>query len=170
MTAAVLPLAVTMGEPAGIGGEIVLKAWLRRRAGRLPFFAIDDPDRLRNVASRLELPISIREIEAPESAGQIFGESLPVLAEPLRAPSVPGRLDPANAPAVISAIDRAVAPGSGAAGRRRRDQPDPQEVPVRCGFPPSRPHRISGVPGRPRNPPGNDAGLSRPARRAGYHP
>ena len=34
-----------MGEPAGIGGEIVLKAWLRRRAGRLPFFAIDDPER-----------------------------------------------------------------------------------------------------------------------------
>ena len=108
MTGAVLPLGVTMGEPAGIGGEIVLKAWLRRRAGRLPFFAIDDPDRLRNIASRLELRVLVCEIEAPESAGQIFSESLPVLAEPLRVPSVPGKLDPANAPAVISAIDRAV--------------------------------------------------------------
>jgi len=108
MTGAVLPLGVTMGEPAGIGGEIVLKAWLRRRAGRLPFFVIDDPDRLRNIASRLELQVPVCEIEAPESAGQIFSESLPVLAEPLRVPSVPGKLDPANAPAVISAIDRAV--------------------------------------------------------------
>ncbi len=109
MTGAVLPLGVTMGEPAGIGGEIVLKAWLRRRAGRLPFFAIDDPERLRNIASRLELPVPVSEIEAPESAGQIFGQSLPVLAEPLRVPSLPGKLDPANAPAVISAINRAVA-------------------------------------------------------------
>ncbi|MFP6745177.1 MAG: 4-hydroxythreonine-4-phosphate dehydrogenase PdxA, partial [Alphaproteobacteria bacterium] len=109
MTGAVLPLGVTMGEPAGIGGEIVLKAWLRRRAGRLPFFAIDDPERLRNIASRLELPVPVSEIEAPESAGQVFGQSLPVLAEPLRVPSLPGKLDPANAPAVISAIDRAIA-------------------------------------------------------------
>jgi 4-hydroxythreonine-4-phosphate dehydrogenase len=79
MTGAVLPLGITMGEPAGIGGEIVLKAWLRRRAGRVPFFAIDDPDRLRNIASRLELRVPVCEIDAPESAGQIFGESLPVL-------------------------------------------------------------------------------------------
>lgn len=108
MTGAVLPLGVTMGEPAGIGGEITLKAWLRRRAGRLPFFAIDDPDRLRNIASRLELQVPVCEIEAPEIAGQVFSESLPVLTEPLRVPSVPGKLDSANAPAVISAIDRAV--------------------------------------------------------------
>ena len=109
MTAATLPLGVTMGEPAGIGGEITLKAWLRRRAGRLPFFAIDDPGRLRHIASRLELPVPVYEIEAPESAGQVFNQSLPVLSELLRVPSTPGRPDPKNAPAVIAAIDRAVA-------------------------------------------------------------
>jgi 4-hydroxythreonine-4-phosphate dehydrogenase len=109
MTAATLPLGVTMGEPAGIGGEITLKAWLRRRAGRLPFFAIDDPDRLRHIASRLELPVPVYEIEAPESAGQVFNQSLPVLSELLRVPSTPGHPDPKNAPAVIGAIDRAVA-------------------------------------------------------------
>ena len=38
-----LPLAVTMGEPAGIGGELTLKAWLARGATTRPFFAIDDP-------------------------------------------------------------------------------------------------------------------------------
>ncbi len=109
MTASTLPLGVTMGEPAGISGEITLKAWLRRRAGRLPFFAIDDPGRLRHIASRLELPVPVYEIEAPESAGQVFNESLPVLSELLRVPSTPGRPDPKNAPAVIAAIDRAVA-------------------------------------------------------------
>ena len=51
MTGAVLPLGVTMVEPAGIGGEIVLKAWLRRRAGRLPFFVIDDPERARRMGA-----------------------------------------------------------------------------------------------------------------------
>ena len=109
MNTSILPLGVTMGEPAGIGGEITLKAWLRRRAGRLPFFAIDDPDRLRHIASRLELPVPVYEIEAPESAGQVFNESLPVLSEQLRVPSTPGRPDPENAPAVIASIDRAAA-------------------------------------------------------------
>jgi 4-hydroxythreonine-4-phosphate dehydrogenase len=37
------PIAVTMGEPAGIGGEILLLAWRRRRAGDPVFFALDDP-------------------------------------------------------------------------------------------------------------------------------
>ena len=40
-----LPLAITMGEPAGVGGELTLRAWLRSRAKTGPFFAIDDPDR-----------------------------------------------------------------------------------------------------------------------------
>ena len=38
-----LPLALTMGEPAGIGGEITLKAWLGRTPAPI-FFAIDDPE------------------------------------------------------------------------------------------------------------------------------
>ena len=48
-----LPLALTMGEPAGIGGEIALKAWLRRAEGVPPFYAIDDPGRLAALAARL---------------------------------------------------------------------------------------------------------------------
>ncbi|MGC2521035.1 MAG: 4-hydroxythreonine-4-phosphate dehydrogenase, partial [Stellaceae bacterium] len=41
-----LPLALTMGEPAGIGGEIALKAWLGRAEGVPVFYVIDDPERL----------------------------------------------------------------------------------------------------------------------------
>jgi len=43
------PVALTMGEPAGIGGEIALKAWLRRGDGLPFFFAIDNPSRLRRL-------------------------------------------------------------------------------------------------------------------------
>lgn len=52
MPAAPPPLALTMGEPAGIGGEIALKAW---RAARdlPPFFLIDDPARLAALSRRL---------------------------------------------------------------------------------------------------------------------
>ncbi len=46
-----LPLALTMGEPAGIGGEIALKAWLRRGEGVPPFYVIDDPARLAALAA-----------------------------------------------------------------------------------------------------------------------
>jgi len=49
MTAAA-PLAVTMGEPAGIGGELSLKAWSMRRRGDRPFFVLDDAARLAALA------------------------------------------------------------------------------------------------------------------------
>ena len=47
------PLAVTMGEPAGIGGEVLLKAWLALRGSGPVFFALDDPERLAGLAARL---------------------------------------------------------------------------------------------------------------------
>jgi 4-hydroxythreonine-4-phosphate dehydrogenase len=103
-----LPLALTMGEPAGIGAEITLKAW-RGRDKALPcFFVIDDPDRLRNVAAALSLDVPIRPIDRADQAAQAFAQGLPVLAAPLPRPSQPGRLDAANAPAVLESIQRAV--------------------------------------------------------------
>ncbi|HUH84551.1 MAG TPA: 4-hydroxythreonine-4-phosphate dehydrogenase, partial [Stellaceae bacterium] len=53
------PLALTMGDPAGIGGELSLKAWLARRDAR-PFVALDDPDRLRELARTLGLDVPVR--------------------------------------------------------------------------------------------------------------
>ena len=58
------PLALTMGEPAGIGGEITLKAWSGR--GRAdgqplpPFFVIDDPERLARLARDLGFEVPDR--------------------------------------------------------------------------------------------------------------
>jgi len=106
-TALVAPIAVTMGEPAGIGGELTLKAWLRRR--ELPrFFAIDDPYRLRALAERLGLDVPIVEIDAPSQTEQNFDSALPVLPITLRQPVEPGRLDRDNAAAVIESIDLAI--------------------------------------------------------------
>ena len=97
-----------MGEPAGIGGEIALKAWLRRQIGLPVFFVIDDPERLERLAALTEIAVPIRAIEAPEEASDVFSSALPVLVQSLDAPAIPGKPDPANAPAVIAAIERAV--------------------------------------------------------------
>ncbi len=102
------PLAVTMGEPAGIGGEIALKAWTRRREGLAPFFIIDDPQRLQSLARNLGLAAPIKVIERAGEAAAVFGSALPVLKTSLAADTVPGKPDPANAEAVIAAIETAV--------------------------------------------------------------
>jgi 4-hydroxythreonine-4-phosphate dehydrogenase len=97
-----------MGEPAGIGGEITVMAWLRRAEAVPPFFVIDDADRLERLAGSLGLPAPVRRIEQPADAASVFADALPVLHRPLPRPSVAGRLDPANAKAVVAAIEEAV--------------------------------------------------------------
>jgi 4-hydroxythreonine-4-phosphate dehydrogenase len=104
-----LPLAVTMGEPAGIGGELSLKAWLARDPDARPFFTIDDPSRLAALAARLGLGVPIEEISAPDEAATAFPGALPVLPIRLDAPVQAGRPDPRNAAATVGAIERAVA-------------------------------------------------------------
>jgi len=103
------PLALTMGEPAGIGGEITLMAWRdRMRSAVPPFFVIDDPARLAALAQTVGVDVPVRAIDDPGEALRVFPGALPVLAQALPRPSMPGRPDPADAPAVIAAIERAV--------------------------------------------------------------
>src|SRR5918993_3078530 len=98
-------LALTMGEPAGIGGEIALGAWRALRASgaaaAAAFVLLDDADRFAGAP--------LRRVASPEEAGAAFASALPVLHRPLPRRPVPGRPDGANAPAVIAAIDEAVA-------------------------------------------------------------
>ena len=103
-----LPLAVTMGEPAGIGGEIALKAWLGLRGDLPPFYLIDDPDRLASLARRLDWPVPIRPIDAPDRAPSVFADALPVLPIDTAIRARPGRPDPSDAPAILGAIQTAV--------------------------------------------------------------
>ena len=101
------PIALTMGEPAGIGGEITLKAWVRRHDGLPAFFAVDDPSRLEALGRQLGLAAPVQVIEAPGEAEAAFASALPVLAAPLATDAVAGRPDPANAEAVIGSIETA---------------------------------------------------------------
>ena len=100
-------IAITMGEPAGIGGELILKAWLERGSS-VPFFAIDDADRLGALAQRLGWSVPIQPISTPGEALRVFSHALPVLHRPLAVSVQPGHPDPANVPAVTAAIELAV--------------------------------------------------------------
>ena len=111
------PIAVTMGEPAGIGVEIALKAWARRAAYDLPpFYLIADPEQVDATAEMLaridgrprntDLPYI--EIAAPDEAPAHFESGLPVFPQPLAEKAEPGRLNRANAAAVLHAIETAV--------------------------------------------------------------
>ena len=96
-----LPLALTMGEPAGIGTEIAAGAWRALRATGPAFVLIDD--------SRRPFGIPVEPVDDPARCGGMFARALPVLHRPLPAPVTPGRPDIANARAVIAAIEDAVA-------------------------------------------------------------
>lgn len=99
-----------MGEPAGIGGEILIKAALAARARHLPtFFAIDDPERLRALADQMGARVSIEPIAAPGDVAGLPEGTLGVL--PLENPveAVPGRPSATTAPQVIRSIETAVA-------------------------------------------------------------
>ena len=108
MTAAELPLALTMGDPAGIGGEIALNAWAGRSDGTAPFFVIDDPGRLADLGRRIGVMTAIKLIRSPSEANAVFPQALPVLGAALPNEAIPGQPDPANAQAVLSSIETAV--------------------------------------------------------------
>src|SRR6185503_13345813 len=104
-----LALALTLGEPAGIGPDITLAAWARRRELDLPpFYVIGDPKCLADRAKRLGINVAIEAV-APNDAGGVFPRALPVVSLGLPATAEPGRPDASSAPAAIASIDRAVA-------------------------------------------------------------
>ena len=106
----VAPLALTLGDPAGIGPEITLAAWRQRREAGLPAFAlVGDVDHLAGLARALAPDVPVRRIDAIEDAAGVFADALPVLPLEARVTATPGTPTAADAPAVIESIDRAVA-------------------------------------------------------------
>lgn len=102
------PLALTMGDPAGIGLDLSLTTWLGRRERSTPaFIFIGDPGALAARAALLGHSVTIRETDC-QRAGSVFADALPVL--PVRCPSavIAGEASSANAPAVTGAIETAV--------------------------------------------------------------
>ncbi len=129
-----LPLALTMGEPAGIGGEITLRAWCEHR-DRVPvFYTIDDPARLIALAGRLDWNVPVRAIADPIEAASVFAEALPVLPVGGAVRAAPGQPDPADARLVIGAIDRAVADVQAGRAAALVTNPINKDVLYRAGF------------------------------------
>ena len=99
------PIALTLGDPAGIGPEIVLKAWRALRQTGPAFMAVGDFEMLQ-AASGAGATILERVTRAADAA-EVFGEALPVLDLPLQAPVVSGKPDSAHAGAIIRWIETA---------------------------------------------------------------
>jgi len=103
------PLALTMGEPAGIGGELTLMAWRALRQSGPVFVALDNAARLAALAASLGMAVPVEIVNDPGEAAAVFPRALPVLDRPLGAEPRPGTLDGRNAAAAIGAIAQAVA-------------------------------------------------------------
>jgi 4-hydroxythreonine-4-phosphate dehydrogenase len=98
--AAALPVAISCGEPAGIGPEIAAKAWAALR-GDVPLFWIGDP-------THLPADVPVVTIEDPAQATAAMPRGLPVLTHRFSAPNTTGIANPANAQGVIDVIARGV--------------------------------------------------------------
>ncbi|WP_414694004.1 4-hydroxythreonine-4-phosphate dehydrogenase PdxA [Phenylobacterium sp.] len=100
------PLALTLGDPAGVGPEIAVKAWNELRHGGPPFLVVGD---FQALASASAGGASIlKKVFAPADAMAVFTDALPVLDLPLRARVVAGQPSAAAAPAIIKWIETAV--------------------------------------------------------------
>jgi 4-hydroxythreonine-4-phosphate dehydrogenase len=129
------PLALTSGEPAGIGPDIALEAWLRRDQLKLPpFYLLGDVDLFNKRAKTLGLTVPFADVRAEDSVAA-FGEALPVVATGKPATAKPGQPDHTSADAAITSIRQAVA--DVAAGRASAVVTNPiaKSVLYRAGFP-----------------------------------
>jgi 4-hydroxythreonine-4-phosphate dehydrogenase len=104
-----LPLALTLGEPAGIGPDLALAVWQRRVELDVPaFYIIGDPDFLARRARVLGLDVPLAAV-APAEANTAFERALPVVPLGLSVTAAPGKPDTSSAPAAIASIRHAVA-------------------------------------------------------------
>jgi len=105
----VKPLALTLGEPAGIGPDIVIKAWLSRNELKLPaFYLLGDRDFVAKRAKILGLNIELACVSA-EQAVAAFASALPIVATGRVATAQPGQPDETSAEAALASVRRAVA-------------------------------------------------------------
>jgi 4-hydroxythreonine-4-phosphate dehydrogenase len=128
------PLALTSGEPAGIGPDITIQAWLRRNELKLPaFYLLGDRDFLGSRAKALGLKVKLADVRA-EDALATFADALPVVATGHPATAQPGQPDNTSADVAMASIRQAV--GDVIAGRASAVVTNPiaKSVLYRAGF------------------------------------
>lgn len=130
------PLALTMGDPAGIGLEITLKAWTGRSAHHLaPFAVYGDPQAFEQRSRSLGLKVPIASVTSLDGVTGVFQTALPVVSIALAAPVIAGRPDSANGPAIIAAIEQAVSDAASGRARAVVTNPIAKSVLYDAGFP-----------------------------------
>jgi 4-hydroxythreonine-4-phosphate dehydrogenase len=130
------PLAVSMGDPAGIGLEITLRTWVARLDEGLPPFAVfADPIATAERARALGLKVPITPIAAMAEAADVFKRALPVRTVSLPVRVRAGVPDPANASAVIGAIEQATAAVVSGGAAALVTNPIAKHVVASAGFP-----------------------------------
>jgi 4-hydroxythreonine-4-phosphate dehydrogenase len=130
-----LPLALTLGEPAGIGPDITFAAWRRRaELGLPPFYLLADPAFVARRAERIapDTPVAVVK---PAAATAAFATALPVVDIAVPVSAEPGRPDQSSAPAALAAIRRAVADVCAGAAAAVVTNPVAKNVLYRSGFP-----------------------------------
>lgn len=98
------PLAISAGDPAGVGAEIIAKAWRALRQEGPAFVVIGDAQLLGSAGGG----VKVRAVTRPQEAAAVFADALPVIDIPLLSPVVSGRPSPAHAPQIIRWIETGV--------------------------------------------------------------
>jgi 4-hydroxythreonine-4-phosphate dehydrogenase len=128
------PLALTLGEPAGIGPDIAIMAWLRRVELKLPpFYLLGDSAFLDRRAGMLGLDVKLADADA-ESAAAAFADALPVVSTGHAATAAPARPDGQSAEAALSSIRQAVADVRAGRAAAVVTNPIAKSVLYRAGF------------------------------------
>jgi 4-hydroxythreonine-4-phosphate dehydrogenase len=136
MAVAERPLALTLGDPAGIGPDISLLAWTARTEAAIPpFVLIGDADVLAGRARALGLAIPLVEISEPDAAAALFARALPVLPVASPGPVVAGRPGQAAVQTITQSIERAVSLVQQGAARAVVTNPIAKAVLYGAGFP-----------------------------------
>ena len=109
MTGAAHPVAVSLGDPAGIGPELIGETWAQRRSlGLPPFFVVGGRGVLARAGKHRGLDVPIAAVASPEEAADVFAQALPVLGD-FDGPYGPGEPDRDGARLALHSLDEAIA-------------------------------------------------------------
>jgi len=129
------PLALTLGEPAGIGPDLTLALWAKRETLDVPpFLLVGDATLLETRARVLGLKVKIAESGAAEAAS-LFSSALPVQPIGLAATAAPGKPDATSGPAARASIEQAVALVQAGKAAAVVTNPIAKSVMQQAGFP-----------------------------------
>lgn len=129
-------LALTRGDPSGIGPELALKAWAQAHAkpDAPAFFIAAEPDHLAALAAQLRLDVPVESIESAAEAAAVFPRALPVLASNHRVAGSPGAPDVSDAAGTIASIETCVRLVRAGEASAIVTNPIAKEILYRAGF------------------------------------